>query len=360
MKKLIATMVVLSVLGVTGCNEKKTPSAQPTAATSSPSVSAGEGETSPVTDENYALAETQVIFADYVKKIAAATGTDGVGVFMHNEKGADPKDKTIMRSNFDTLYSFALLDLAEPAILTMPETDGRYQSAWFIDEDHYNPYALTTPGEHEITQENVGNRYVMIVIRTQANTADPADVAKANDLQEGLKLEQKDKGSYVPSKHWNMDDILATRAKYMKIAEDEGIKSDVMFGKRGEVPAKEHNAGTAYGWGGFTPNQAVYPLYAPTSTDPQTITLKDVPAAAFWSVTIYDAEGFPQGDVYNINSQFAVPNEDGSYTIHFGGDKKAANYLDIFEGWNFALRLYQPTEPYFDGTWVKPELQMAK
>lgn len=86
-------------------------------------------------------------------------------------------------------------------------------------------------------------------------------------------------------------------------------------------------------------------------------TLKDVPAGAFWSVTVYDAEGYPQGDSYNINSAFAVADEDGSYTIHFGGAKDAVNYMDIFEGWNLALRIYEPTEAYFKGEWVMPELK---
>ena len=78
------------------------------------------------------------------------------------------------------------------------------------------------------------------------------------------------------------------------------------------------------------------------------------------TATVYDAEGYPQGDVYNINSAFAVPDEDGFYTIHFGGDKDAVNYMDIFEGWNIALRIYEPTEAYFNGEWVMPELVLVE
>jgi len=82
-----------------------------------------------VTQDNYGLAETQVIFTGYVKKIAAATDTNGVGIFWHVRKGADPKDRTIPRINFDTIYSWAIVDLKEDATLTMPETGDRYQSA---------------------------------------------------------------------------------------------------------------------------------------------------------------------------------------------------------------------------------------
>ena len=37
----------------------------------------------PVTKANYASAETEVILADYVRKIAKGTCSEGVGVFLH-------------------------------------------------------------------------------------------------------------------------------------------------------------------------------------------------------------------------------------------------------------------------------------
>ena len=277
---------------------------------------------------------------------------------MHNKKGADPKDRTIMRINFDTLYSFAVVDLKKDLTLTMPATHGRYQTAWIISEEHYNPGAFDTPGAHKITQEWVGTRYAVIVMRTQVNTQDPTDLAKANSLQEKLQLTQKDRGSYVPSHKWDMDEVLKMRAKYMKIGAT--LSTDEMFGKKGEISLRNHNAGTAFGWGGFTPQQAVYPQYFPKSTEHQTLTLKDVPVRAFWSITVYDEEGYPRTDTYDINSAFAEAEEDGSVIINFGGDKDTKNFMEIFPGWNFTLRMYQPTEAYFNRQWIKPELKTAK
>jgi len=317
-------------------------------------------KTTPVTDENYALAETQMIMTGYVDKIAAATGTNGVGVFMNVKKGADPKDKTIMRINFDTIYSWAVLDLAEPATIVMPETDGRYQTAWVISEEHYNPFAFDKPGEYTLTEENVGTPYAIVVIRTQANVEDPQDMAAANALQDKLAIKQKNRGTYKASHQWDMDEILKMRAKYQQIQKDKDITSDHMFGKKGSRTLEEHNVGTSFGWGGFTPEQAVYPIYYPENSEPQTLTLKDVPVKAFWSITVYDKGGFAKTDTYNINSQFAKKNADGSVTIHFGGDSNQDNYMETFDGWNFALRLYQPGEAYFDGSWKKPELKMVK
>ena len=354
----IAPALVAGLLALVGCSNNSDAPA-PVAPESEQAASVSEVQTTVVTDENYGLAESEIIFADYVGKIAAATGTNGMGEWLHLRKGADPKDRAIMRINFDTIYSTVMLDLTEPATLTMPETDGRYQSAWIITDEHYNPLAFVQPGTYELTQENVGRRYAMVGMRTQVNVMDPDDLAAVHALQDQLKIEQADKGSFEPSGNWDMEEVLAMRAKYQQIGKEEGITSEVMFGKKGEVPLKEHNVGTASGWGGFTAERAVYPSIYAESTEPQTLMLKAVPTEAFWSVTIYDADGYPQGDSYNINSAFAVPEEDGSFIIRFGGDKNAANYMDVFEDWNLALRIYEPTEPYFNGEWVMPELVIA-
>ena len=51
---------------------------------------------------------------------------------------------------------------------------------------------------------------------------------------------------------------------------------------------------------------------------------------------------------------YISPSQDGSITIHFGGDPKADNYLPIMEGWNYLVRLYQPKKEILDGSWTFP------
>jgi len=350
MKKILLSAIVIASLSLTANANT----------TATPQVTQEVNKTTKVTPENYGLAETQQIMSGYVKKIAKATGTDGVGVIMNVREGADPKDRTIMRINFDTIYSWVVLDLSEPATIVMPDTKGRYQTAWVISEEHYNPFAFDKAGEYTLTKESVGTPYAIIVFRTQANVEDPKDMEEAHKAQDGLQIKQKSKGSYVASNKWNPAEVLEMRKHYQQIQKDKGITSDNMFGKKGERTLEEHNVGTSFGWGGFTKEQAVYPIFYGKSTKPQTFTIKDVPAKAFWSITVYDKGGFAQTDTYNINSQFAKKNDDGSVTIHFGGDPKADNYMEIFEDWNFALRIYQPTKAYFDGSWKKPELVEVK
>ena len=89
--------------------------------------------------------------------------------------------------------------------------------------------------------------------------------------------------------------------------------------------------GVAVGIGGLPKEGAVYLFYTPSSSQPQTLTLKDVPNGdnAFWSLTVYDKDGFPVGENFNVNSAFAEADAQGDVTLNFGGDNAQPNYLEI-------------------------------
>ena len=316
----------------------------------------------PVTKANYAVAETEVIFEDYVRKIAKGTCGTGVGEFLHQKGAMDPKERTILRPNFDTLYSFAVLDLNSPATIVLPETD-RYQILEVVNEEHWIPLETAKPGGYQLTKESMGSRYVLALVRTRVNMQDPKDLKKAGAVQDQIDLEQAAKGEFVSTNKYDMDEILAMRADYNKRLAPEGVTSEMAFGKKGEISEEMRNFGVGVGWGGLTKKGAVYPIpKAVDSTEPQTLRLKDVPSdpRAFWSVTVYNKEGFSVGEKYNVNSAFAKENEKGEYVIHFGGDKSKDNYLDIYPGWNVVLRIYSPTEAYFDGSWTLPQFEPAQ
>ena len=79
----------------------------------------------------------------------------------------------------------------------------------------------------------------------------------------------------------------------------------------------------------------------------------------FWSVSLYNAEGYyekNQLNVYSVNSVTAKKGEDGSTAIQFGGcDGKIANCLPIMKGWNYTVRLYRPRPEILDGNWAFPQ-----
>ena len=90
------------------------------------------------------------------------------------------------------------------------------------------------------------------------------------------------------------------------------------------------------------------------------------PAEAFWSLTMYDAEGF---QVANLINRFAIGdrdklkfNDDGSLDIYIqaespGGDKES-NWLPApAEGTlGLTMRLYAPDRSVLDGSWKPPVL----
>jgi hypothetical protein len=111
--------------------------------------------------------------------------------------------------------------------------------------------------------------------------------------------------------------------------------------------------------------QPVYVAY-PKQNDGKTayaLTAKDVPVDGFWSISLYNGEGYfvqNQYNAYSINNITAKKAEDGSITIHFGGDPKQPNFLPIMDGWNYIVRLYEPRKGILDGTWKFPQPQPVK
>ncbi len=90
------------------------------------------------------------------------------------------------------------------------------------------------------------------------------------------------------------------------------------------------------------------------------------PVAAFWSITMYDNDGF---QCANELERFAIGdrdalryNADGSLDIYFQhdnpGSDKVSNWLPAPEGaWNLTMRLYAPKSSVLDGSWNPPPVR---
>jgi hypothetical protein len=178
-------------------------------------------------------------------------------------------------------------------------------------------------------------------------------------LQDAVRVEQADIGKFeVPD--WKKDQVEQMRDTINVVASTVTDTSK-MFGKKKELDPVYWMLGAALGWGGLPAAAATYVNVVPEKNDgktPYTITVKDVPVDAFWSVTLYDDKGWipvNNQNAYSFNNVTAKKNKDGSITIHFGGDPKQPNFLPILPGWNYIVRLYRPKKEILDGTWKFPD-----
>jgi hypothetical protein len=135
---------------------------------------------------------------------------------------------------------------------------------------------------------------------------------------------------------------------------------------------------TQFGLGANLPEDAIYPLNLfddagkPLDGASKYTIHFDKGAAppvnAFWSITLYDAEGF---QVANALNRFAVSswmpfmtNADGSLDLYFQnespGKDKEANWLPAPKGaFNLTMRLYGPKSEALTGKWNPPPITKA-
>lgn len=310
----------------------------------------------PVNASNFARAETDTYFGTFVRQAG------GLGRLYHVRTPPLIDKQDVIRMNRDTLYSSAIFDLdAAPVTITLPDTRGRFMSAMVVNQDHYALDVAYAPATLTLTREQVGTRYVAVLFRTFIDANNPSDIQAANALQDAIRIEQASAGTFeVPA--WDPVTHKKARDALLELAALGGDDKP-RFGRPDEVAPVAWLIGTAAGWGGNPNSAAIYAPEFPAKNDgktPYTLTVKDVPVDAFWSITVYDAKGFmfenPQ-KAYALNNVTAKPNADGSYTIHFGGDPAQPNFLAIAPGWNYLVRLYRPRKALLDGAWTFPKAQ---
>ena len=127
------------------------------------------------------------------------------------------------------------------------------------------------------------------------------------------------------------------------------------------------------GLGANLPEDAVYPLsFSDRDGKPMTGANKYAlrfaendfpPVDAFWSITLYDKDGFPTANALKRNAigdrDELKYNADGSLDIFIQrespGKDKESNWLPApTEDFNLTMRLYAPKAEVIDGRWVPP------
>lgn len=305
----------------------------------------------PVNVDNFVRAETARMFDNTL----AMTG--GVNTWLHLRAPTSLDSQPVIRMNRDTLYSAVVVDMADGAELTLPDAGDRYMTVMVINEDHYLNQVLSGPGTYTLDQDRYDTRFASLSIRTFIDPNSTDDVAVANRLQDAVVLEAGSKGPYTHP-DYDPETLDATREALLKLT--EGLPDTKgMFGRKEEVDPIRHLVGTASAWGGLPEHEAFYYLETePRPAGHYTLTFHSVPVDAFWSVTIYNKDGYLEPNPYNsfsVNSVTAEMDPQGTTTINLSPEgADLTNHLYVMNGWNYALRLYKPRAEVIDKTWTPP------
>ena len=303
--------------------------------------------------DNYATAEV----AFQVDRFVALGAV--INRWLHFRQPTPLDQQSVIRMNRDTLYSLTVVDIDEGATLTIPDGGGRYLTVMAINEDGYVNRVFHAVGRHRLTRDEFDTGFVLLVARTLANPTDPGDIAEANRLQDGLVVEA---ASDRPWQSGRFDEVsyAAVRKPLLALGAAGVHDSARTFGKKGEVDRVRFLTGSAGGFGGLPETEAYYAVRAaPLPVGRFVLTVGDVPVDAFWSISVYNRDGYfdaNEFDSYSVNSVTAVRDDDGTVTVAFGPVPDGAdNFLYVTDGWNYVVRLYRPRPEVLDGSWVFPE-----
>ncbi|MGF6286428.1 DUF1254 domain-containing protein [Pseudomonas silensiensis] len=381
--------------------------------------------------------------------------------------------KGVVRSNFDTLYSIAWLDLTkEPLVIAAPDTAGRFyllpmldmwtdvfaSPGWRTTGTEAGQFLVTPPDWTGTVPAGLNHLpaptpFVWVIGRTKTDGA--ADYAAVHKIQAGytvtplsrlgkspepvsvnidpavdmktppkIQVDSMSAADYFayaaellkvhpahitdqpilaqmkrigiePGKSFNMDALDAEiKTALQTVPEDAqtlmtwkvptlarvvngwSMNTDTM-GVYGNYYLKRAIV-AQMGLGANLPEDAIYPLnIGDVEGKPLNGANKYVlhfdkgetpPVNAFWSITLYDPEGFQVGNALN---RFAVSswmpfktNADGSLDIYFQhenpGKDLEANWLPAPKGgFNLTMRLYGPKPEVLNGKWNPPPVKPA-
>ena len=388
--------------------------------------------------------------------------------------------KGVVRSNFDTLYSIAWLDMTkEPVVISAPDTSGRYyllpmldmwtdvfaSPGWRTTGTKAGTFLVTPPGwrpdlrdrfveEFKLpgdTQRiDAPTPFVWVIGRTK--TDGPPDYDAVRKIQAGYKVTLLSEYGKAPKPVEFKPDPSVDMKTPPKVQVDT-MTAGVYFAYAAELlklhpphitdepiiarlkrigfeagksfdfasapaavqkalaaaPAEAQKlmlwkaptlARVANGWsmntdtmgvygnyylkrgiiaqvglGANLPDDAIYPINLVDDTGKQLDGASDYtvhfdkgqmpPAEAFWSITLYDNDGF---QVANPLNRFAVSswmpftyNPDGSLDLYFQHESpradKEANWLPAPKGpYNLTMRIYAPKEDVVTGKWNPPPI----
>ena len=293
-----------------------------------------------------------IVRAETAKYFAEEVILSGGNKMRHERTGIDLDNQTVIRSNFDLIYSYGVYDVTGGLEITVPKYD-LYQTVHVFDENHVT-LAVVYPGETvKLSQDDATyGEHLYLFMRTQRRTPDAKGLQELNERQDAVVITAGSAKPYVSEVKY---DPVTFNALRTHLIGPYGIKNAIIH--EGFVDNLEDVVFPHYqmvnlgGWAGLPAKHAFYFVIVPGDEaarkgEPSSMTFRPPPVQygknGYWSLTLYNEQGWVATDKFNTNSHKAIPNEDGSYTLHFNSGPDAINNLDVVENWNGLFRCYLP------------------
>ena len=301
-----------------------------------------------VTAETYPTVETS-------RQILKIQDLVGVNAFFHLRQLTPTENQRVVRMNRDTYYSMAIVDVSKGASIIMPEIpEGKYMSVQPVTEDHRIQSMKYGPGKFDLNTHT--GSHMDLIIRLDGTFTK----AEANEIQDKMIIEANSAERYStdPVNKESFEKVEnELKAKLPAIVKRDGISgmkgmfTDPQDESSNSFTDEKYQVGAAVGWGGAQMADNIYESAGDFSTDDcYQMTFEDPGNKAFWSVTVYDKNGFMFNDLANYSSNTAKRNEDGTYSLSFGCGTDAPNNLEIDNPsgfFNITVRHYQPSEKVY-------------
>jgi len=303
---------------------------------------------------NYVRAKTAIQFDKYLARAGGELNT-----FAHSRNVVGIEVKSSKRLNRDTLYSVAIVDISQGATLEMPDAGDRYMSVQVVNQDGFTNAVFHGGGSHTLSMAEFDTHYVWLLVRTLVFASIEGDVAAANALQDQMQIDSASSKAYT---HANYDPKSFADTTELLLELGKGIKDNSKAaGSKDQVDPIKQLLATAYGFGTLPETESLLINVEPNlpSDKAYSLTVKDVPVDGFWSLAVYNKDGYYEKNdygAYGYSDRTATKNDDGSTTLHFGGDPESVNYTPITEGWNYVVRLYRPRAELLNGSWTFPQV----
>ena len=293
--------------------------------------------------KEYIQAETRAFFGEFINR-------GGLNAFNHFPGVASAEDRFVVSPNNDTVYSLAIVNASEGFTLELPDMGERFMSIQITDENHMTPFHLHGGGTYEFTADQFETDYVGIGVRTGTD-ASKEDVAFiAEQLQSQYRITGASADDTMPRP--DLERLARVRAALVKEYGKLSSTSGAMQPRTELVEDWEFFTYVIAGAFGLSADEnAMYLPYALPDAKGGACymaTYPPVPVEAFFSITVYGPEKYLMSNENNIVSslQGVVMNEDGSFSVAFGGEQcrdLAPNYAYTPEdGWSLLLRAYRP------------------